>query len=115
MTNTPDRQLYETQLRINVSLIGKIDAAAKIAADHVAELDALRDRDEAFASYARTQTDLMRALNDRMARLEKRIIPTLDDDDQQEAAQQSLQDGVKAAGFERSLTTIAARLGRAAK
>lgn len=115
MTNSPDRELYETQVRLNASLIDKIDAAAKLAADHVAELDALRDRDEAFAAYARTQTALVKALNDRMGRLEKRVIPTLDDDDQQAAAQQSLADGVKALGFERSLTALATRLGRPAK
>ena len=116
MTNTsPDRQLYETQLRNNARLYDQIDASAKVAADHVAELDALRDRDEALADYARTQTALMKALNDRMSRLEKRVIPTLDDDDQQDAAQQSHNDSVKALGFERSLTTLATRLGRAGK
>lgn len=116
MTNTsPDRELYETQLRNNVRLSDQIDAAAKLATEHKAELEALRDRDEALASYARTQTDLMKALNDRMARLEKRVIPTLDDDEQQDAAQQSHNDGMKALGFERSLTALAARLGRAGK
>jgi hypothetical protein len=116
MTNTsPDRQLYETQLRQNARLSDQIDAAANLAAEHKAELEALRDRDEALANYTRTQTDLMRALNDRMSRLEKRVIQTLDDDDQQEAAQQSHNDGMKALGFERSLTALAARMGRVAK
>jgi hypothetical protein len=111
MTNTsPERQLYETQLRLNARLIDQIDVAAGLAAEHKAELEALRDRDEALATYARTQTALVQALNGRMSRLEKRVIPTLDDDDQQDAAQQSFDDGVKALGFERSLTALASRL-----
>ncbi len=115
MTNTPntpsyDRQLYESQLRLNGQLVNDIDACKKAHAEQAEELTNMRGRDEAAADLAVAHNDLLAIWGERLTWLEGLFIDMLEADEQGLARGKAIDARVKASKAMKRVELFASRM-----
>lgn len=84
------RDLYDTQLRLNATLVNDIAACKEGHAAQAEELAGLRDRDKAHAELMGLHGDLLKVWGERLGWLESLVIDLMEKDEQAAAIRHAM-------------------------